>query len=49
MWVWNLRLQLTKKNLSGAEKIGKELKNYSEEVANLDQKMMKLRNKIDKI
>ena len=38
-----------KKNLSGAEKIGKELKNYSEEVANLDQKMMKLRNKIDKI
>ena len=38
-----------KKNVSGAEKMGKELKNYSEEVADLDQKMMKLRNKIDKI
>ena len=37
------------KNVSGAEKMGKELKNYSEEVADLDQKMMKLRNKIDKI
>lgn len=38
-----------KKNVSGAEKIGKELKNYSEAVADLDEKMMKLRNKIDKI
>ena len=38
-----------KKNVSGAEKMGKELKNYSEEVAALDEKMMKLRNKIDKI
>lgn len=38
-----------KKNVSGAEKVAKELKNYSEEVANLDEKMMKLRNKIDRI
>ena len=38
-----------KRNVSGAEKAAKELKNYSEEVAALDEKMMKLRNKIDKI
>ncbi|WP_373217799.1 GTP pyrophosphokinase family protein [Ruminococcus sp. 5_1_39BFAA] len=38
-----------KKNVSGAEKASKELKNYSEEIAALDQKMMKLRNRIDEI
>lgn len=38
-----------KKNFSGAEKAGKELKNYSEEIAALDEKMMSLRNKIDEI
>lgn len=43
---------LYKKNFSGAEKaerVGKELKNYSEEIAALDEKMMSLRNKIDEI
>ena len=38
-----------KKNVSGAEEVAKELKGYSEEIAALDKKMMKLRNKIDKI
>lgn len=38
-----------KKNVSGAEKASKELRNYSEEIAALDQKMMKLRNRIDEI
>ena len=38
-----------KKSVEGTEKIARELKNYSEEVADLDEKMMKLRNKIDKI
>lgn len=38
-----------KKNVSGAEKASKELKNYSEEIAALDQKMLKLRNRIDEI
>lgn len=43
---------LYKKEISGAEKAekaGKELKSYSEEIAALDEKMMKLRNRIDEI
>lgn len=40
---------LYKKDVSGAEKAGKELKSYSEEIAALDQKMQKLRNRIEKI
>ena len=38
-----------KKNVSGAEKAAKELRDYSEEVAALDEKMQKLRNTIEKI
>lgn len=38
-----------KKNVSGAEKASRELKNYSEEIAALDRKMLKLRNRIDEI
>ena len=38
-----------KKNVSGAEKAAKELKNYSEEISALDRKMLRLRNKIDEI
>ena len=43
---------LYKKNRVGtekAEKAAKELKTYSEEIAALDEKMMKLRNRIDEI
>ena len=40
---------LYKKDVSGAEKAGKELKSYSEEIAALDQKMQKLRNRIERI
>lgn len=43
---------LYKKNRVGtekAEKAAKELKSYSEEIAALDEKMMKLRNRIDEI
>ena len=40
---------LYKKNVKGADKIGKELKSYSEEIASLDQKMLKLRNRIEAI
>ena len=43
---------LFKKNRVGtekAEKAAKELKSYSEEIAALDEKMMKLRNRIDEI
>ena len=40
---------LYKKNVKGADKIGKELKGYSEEIASLDRKMLKLRNRIDAI
>ena len=40
---------LYKKNVKGADKIGKELKEYSEEIASLDRKMLKLRNRIDAI
>lgn len=40
---------LYKKDVSGAEKAGKELKSYSDEIAALDQKMQKLRNRIEKI
>lgn len=43
---------LYKKNRVGtekAEKATKELKTYSEEIAALDEKMMKLRNRIDEI
>ena len=40
---------LYKKDVFGAEKAGKELKSYSEEIAALDQKMQKLRNRIEKI
>lgn len=38
-----------KKDVSGAEEVSKELKGYSEEIAALDRKMLKLRNKIDKM
>lgn len=40
---------LYKKNVKGADKIGKELKGYSDEIASLDQKMLKLRNRIEAI
>ena len=40
---------LYKKDVSAAEKVGRELKKYSEEIADLDRKMQKLRNKIEKI
>lgn len=40
---------LYKKDVSGAEKAGKELKSYSDEIAALDHKMLKLRNKIEEI
>ena len=43
---------LYKKEISGAdkaEKAGRELQSYSDEIAELDEKMMKLRNRIDKI
>ena len=37
------------KNVKGADKVGKELKSYSDEIAALDQKMLKLRNRIESI
>ena len=40
---------LYKKNVKGADKVGKELKSYSDEIAALDQKMLKLRNRIESI
>ena len=40
---------LYKKDVKGADKVGKELKSYSDEIAALDQKMLKLRNRIDSI
>ena len=40
---------LYKKNVKGADKIGKELKGYSDEIASLDRKMLKLRNRIEAI
>lgn len=40
---------LYKKNVKGADKVGKELKSYSDEIATLDRKMLKLRNRIDSI
>lgn len=40
---------LYKKDVKGADKIGKELKCYSDEIAVLDQKMLKLRNRIESI
>lgn len=40
---------LYKKNIKGADKIGKELKGYSDEIASLDRKMLKLRNRIEAI
>lgn len=40
---------LYKKDVSGAEKAAKELKGYSEEIAALDKKMLKIRNEIEKI
>lgn len=40
---------LYKKNVKGAGKIGKELKGYSDEIASLDRKMLKLRNRIEAI
>jgi len=40
---------LYKKNLKGADKIGKELKGYADEIASLDRKMLKLRNRIEAI
>ena len=40
---------LYKKNVKGADKIGKELKGYSDEIASLDRKMLKLRNRIEPI
>lgn len=38
-----------KKDVSGADKIYRELQSYSQEISALDQKMQSLRNKIDKI
>ena len=38
-----------KKDTKGAEKIGKALKAYSEEIARIDKKMLKLRKKIEEI
>ena len=46
---YQLMYKKTKKNVAGTEKAGKELKNYSEEISALDQKMLKLRNRIDEI
>lgn len=40
---------LYKKNVKGADKVGKELKSYSDEIAALDQKMLKLKNRIESI
>ena len=40
---------LYKKNVKGADKIGKELKGYSDEIASLDRKMLKLRKRIEAI
>ncbi len=40
---------LYKKDVKGEDKVGKELKSYSDEIAALDQKMLKLRNRIDSI
>lgn len=40
---------LYKKNVKGADKIGKELKGYADEIASLDRKMLKLRNRIEAI
>lgn len=40
---------LYKKDVKGADKAGKELKSYSDEIAALDRKMLKLRNRIDSI
>jgi putative GTP pyrophosphokinase len=40
---------LYKKDVSGAEKAARELKGYSEEIAALDKKMLKIRNEIEKI
>mgnify|MGYP004504237681 FL=1 len=40
---------LYKKNVKGDDKIGKELKGYSDEIASLDRKMLKLRNRIEAI
>lgn len=40
---------LYKKDFEGADEAGKELKTYSDEIAALDEKMMKLRNKIEAI
>lgn len=38
-----------KKNVKGAKEAADELKMYSDEIASLDQKMLNLRNKIEKI
>lgn len=40
---------LYKKNVKGVDKIGKELKGYADEIASLDRKMLKLRNRIEAI